>query len=90
MRRPRKSIFSRPAFSTSPISHWVLTTSLSLSLFGSLWSGTRSLERAVGDHDAGGVRADVADGPFEPAGEVDQLADLGVLLGQPPQRRALP
>ena len=34
-RSPRKSIFSRPAFSMSPISHWVVTTSLALSLFGS-------------------------------------------------------
>ena len=42
LRRPRKSIFSSPAFSMSPISHWVVTTSLALSLLGSFWSGTSS------------------------------------------------
>ena len=42
LRRPRKSIFRSPAFSMSPISHWVVTTSLALSLLGSFWSGTSS------------------------------------------------
>ena len=32
------------------------------------------LERPVGDHHARGVRADVPDRPFEPSGEVEQLA----------------
>ena len=42
LRRPRKSILSRPAFSTSPIVPLVVTTSFSLSLFGSFCSGTYS------------------------------------------------
>ena len=37
-------------------------------------------QRAVGDDDAGGVRAGVAVGAFQLAGDVDQLADLRVGL----------
>ena len=37
-------------------------------------------QRAVGDDDAGGVRAGVAVGPFQLAGDVDQLADLRVAV----------
>ena len=60
---------------------------LGLVLVGELLERDELLERPVGDHDARGVRADVAVHPLEPAGEVEQPRDLGVFLGQPPQRR---
>ena len=60
---------------------------LGLVLVGELLERDELLERPVGDHHARGVGADVAVHPLEPAGEVEQPRDLGVLVGQPPQGR---
>ncbi len=60
---------------------------LGLVLVGQLLQRDEVVERAVGDHHARGVGADVPVHPFEPPGEVQQPRDLGVLVGQPPQLR---
>ena len=87
LRRPRKSIFKSPAFSMSPISHWVVTTSLALSLLGSFCSGTSSSSGRSAITTPAACVPDVAVHPFEPAGEIEQPGDLGVFVGHPPQRR---
>ena len=77
----------RPAFSMSPISHWVVTTSLSLSLLGIFWSGTSSSSGRSAITTPAAWVPTLRFVPFEPPGEIEQPADLGVFLGQPPQRR---
>ena len=71
LRRPRKSIFSRPSASTSPIANCV-TTSWSSAL---LLERDDVRERPVGDDDPGGVDRVLAHEPLERLREVDDLAD---------------
>ena len=74
LRRPRKSIFSRPSFSTSPIENWVTTFGV-----GALLLERDVLDqRAVADDDAGGVDRVGADEALERLREVDDLLDLRV------------
>ena len=72
MRRPRKSILSRPTFSRSPMTHCVVMASPLLAASSSLRLTTlhRDIigDRPVGDDDAGGMSAGVAIGPFQLAG----------------------
>ena len=83
VRRPRKSILSRPTFSRSPMTHCVVTTASSPLAAGVVALADDALqrhvigERTVGDDDAGGVRAGIAVGAFQLAGDVDQLAHVG-------------
>ena len=74
LRRPRKSIFKRPAASTSPIAHCVMTSVLPFTYC----SGTYSIDRLLGDHHRRRVRADVAGQAFDLQRQVDQLADFAV------------
>ena len=70
LRRPRKSILSRPSASTSPIAYWVTTR-----LVGALALQRQVLGQvAVADHDGGGVDAVLADQALERPRHVDQLA----------------
>ena len=70
------------------MTHCVVTTASSLLGAGVVALADHALqrhivgERPVGDDDAGRVRAGVAVGPFQLAGDVDQLADfrVGVVL----------
>ena len=87
LRRPRKSIFKSPAFSMSPISHWVVTTSLALSLLGSFCSGTSSSSGRSAITTPAACVPTLRFMPFEPPGEIEQPRDLGVFLGHPPQGR---
>ena len=70
LRRPRKSILSRPSASTSPIAYWVTTR-----LVDALALQRQVLEkRAVADHDGGGVDAVLPDQALERPRGVDQVA----------------
>ena len=60
---------------------------LGLVFVGDLLQGDELFERPVGDHDAGGVGADVAIHALEPPGEIEQPGDLGIFVGHPPQGR---
>ena len=71
LRRPRKSILSRPIFSTQSMSYCVLTPPSP-----NLHERRVIDQRAGRDHDARGVRAGVARQPFDRFGRVEQLADL--------------
>ena len=77
LRRPRKSIFSRPICSIGFIENWV-TVRNTFSPFSSV-ARVGELQRhdvgqrAVGDHDRGGVDRGVADDPLEALGDVDDL-----------------
>ena len=93
LRRPRKSIFSRPSSSIGPIEYWVTILYWRSGLadplpfgFGSAGavlssascSGTHLLQRPVGDHHRGGVDRVVADDPLEPLGDVDDPFRVGL------------
>ena len=62
LRRPRKSIFSRPSSSTPCISYWVTmgASSGSPPASGLRWIGQVVGQRVAGDHDRGGVDAVLA------------------------------
>ena len=92
LRRPRKSIFSRPISSIGPIEYWVtilyersarpppfpLPFPPAPERSSASWRGTISLQRPIGDHDRGGVDRVVADDALEPLGDVDDPLRLGV------------
>ena len=60
---------------------------LGLVFVGDLLQRDELFERPVGDHHAGGVRADVAVRALEPPGKIQQPADFGIFVAHPPQRR---
>ena len=68
--RPRKSNFTRPAFSTSSLSNWVTM----LARRRPRKHGHVLPQRLIADHDAGGVHAGVAVQALERLREVEQLA----------------
>ena len=92
--RPRKSIFSMPAFSRAFMSYWRDDDRLVVARAGALRrlraDGHVVVERTRRDHDAGRVHAGVARQPFERHRVVEQLRvalvvavellDLGDLL----------
>ena len=76
--RPRKSIFSMPAFSSAFMSYCVTTIALVAVPAPAPLRRLRAdrdvlVERARRDHDAGGVHAGVARQPFERDRVVEQL-----------------
>ena len=75
-RRPRKSIFSRPAASTSPIAHCVMMSVLPVTR----QSGTYSVSGLSAMTTAAACVPTLRASPFELAGEVDSFADLRVAV----------
>ena len=74
VRRPRKSILSRPSSSTPCMSNWVtIRRESSRESFESL-SGRYVHERRVADHDTGRVHRVLPAEPLERARGVDDLA----------------
>ena len=63
---------------------------LGLVFVGDLLQGDELFERPVGDHDAGGVSADVAIHALEPPGEIEKLARPRGLPRPSAARPALP
>ena len=87
LRRPRKSIFSRPRSSTPCISYCVTmgASSGAWPLSGLRWIGQVVGERLVGDDHGGGVDAVLAAQALEPLGHVDDLLHVGLGLVHGPQ-----
>ena len=83
LRRPRKSIFSRPISSIGFIEYWV-TLRRRARRPAAAGAVVHQLQRhdvgqrAVGDHHRGGVDAGVADDALEPPRGVDHLPRLGL------------
>ena len=91
LRRPRKSIFSRPISSIGPIEYWVTIlywrsalpplplpfAGRRAAVLGEL-QGDDLLQRPVGDHHRGGVDRVVADDPLEALGDVDDPLRVGL------------
>ena len=73
---PRKSIFSRPIFSSAFWGYWVMT---SVSLLADLLQRRVVDQRIAGDDDAGGVGGGVAGDALDGPGGVDQPRDRGSL-----------
>ena len=87
LRRPRKSIFSRPSSSTPCISYCV-TTGASLRVLAGLGLALHRQvlgQRLLGDHHGGGVDAVGALQALEALGDVDDLLDVGVGVVHRPQ-----
>ena len=90
LRRPRKSIFSRPISSIGPIEYWVtilywrsaLPAAVGVAAAARLVLGQLQrhhlLQRPVGDHHRGGVDRVVADDPLEALGDVDDPLRVGL------------
>ena len=76
LRRPRKSILSRPSFSTSPIGYCVDE----LGVLALLLQRQVLDQLAIADHDARGVDRVGAHQPFERTGHVDDLPHELVLV----------
>ena len=80
LRRPRKSILSRPSSSTPCISYWVTmgASARVLAALGLALDGQVLGERLLGDDHGGGVDAVLAAQALEALGHVDDPAGLGV------------
>ena len=80
LRRPRKSILSRPSSSTACISYWVTMGASSGRPPGSglRWTGRCSVSGSARDHDGGGVDTVLAAEAFEALGYVDHPLHVGV------------
>ena len=87
LRRPRKSIFSRPRSSTPCISYWVTigASAGSCPPSGLRWIGQVGGEGLLGDHHRGGVDAVLAAQPLEALGHLDDLGGVGVLVAHLPE-----
>ena len=87
LRRPRKSIFSRPRSSTPCISYCVTIGASSMACPGFRLALDREVlgERLAGDHDRGRVDAVLAAQPFEPPRHVDHAPRVGIVVVQRPQ-----
>ena len=94
LRRPRKSILSRPRSSTPCISYWVTigASAGELARLGLALDGQVGGQRFLGDDHGGGVDAVLAAQALQPQRHVDHLLDVGVGAVHGPEvgRRLVP